>query len=68
MLFETRPDGATESATGTIRCRDGTENMALLRKLALNMLTHDKSVKIGLKAKGLKAALDPVYLLHVLNL
>jgi predicted transposase YbfD/YdcC len=46
---------------------DGAENFALLRKLAINLLRQDKSVKIGAKGKRLRAALDPNYLFHLLN-
>lgn len=51
------------------RHRIGTsaENFAILRKVALNLIRQDKSVKGGVKAKRLRAALDPSYLLHLLN-
>lgn len=49
------------------RAGNGPQNFALLRKLALNLLRQDKSVKIGTKGKRLRAALDPNYLIHVLN-
>lgn len=49
------------------RTGDGAQNMALLRKLAINLLRQDKSVKIGAQGKRLRAALDPNYLLHLLN-
>jgi predicted transposase YbfD/YdcC len=49
------------------RSGNGAENFALLRKLALNLLRQDQSVRIGAKAKRLRAALDPAYLLHLLN-
>jgi predicted transposase YbfD/YdcC len=43
------------------------ENFALLRKMALNLLRQDRSVKLGVKGKRLRAALSPDYLLHLLN-
>lgn len=45
----------------------GAENMALLRKLAINLIRQDQSVKIGAQGKRLRAALDPNYLLHLLD-
>jgi predicted transposase YbfD/YdcC len=49
------------------RQQHGAENFALLRKLAINLLRQDKSVTIGAKGKRLRAALDPNYLLYLLN-
>jgi predicted transposase YbfD/YdcC len=46
---------------------DGAENFALLRKLAINLLRQDKSVKIGVKGSTQAFALDPNYLFHLLN-
>ncbi len=46
---------------------DGAENFARLRKLTIHLLRQHKSVKIGAKGKRLPAALDPKYLLHLLN-
>lgn len=43
------------------------ENFGLLRKVALNLIQQDKSVKGGVKSKRLRAALDPDYLLHLLS-
>lgn len=43
-------------------------NFALLRRLVNNLLQHERSVKRGIKAKRLKAALNANYLLKVLRL
>ena len=42
------------------------ENLSRIRRLALNLLRQDKSVKVGAKAKRLKACLEEGYLLRVL--
>jgi len=44
------------------------ENFALLRRIVNNLLQHERSVRRGVKAKRLKAALDENYLLKVLRL
>lgn len=41
-------------------------NLALLRRLALNLLSHETSLNVGVKAKRLRAGWDPPYLLKVL--
>lgn len=43
------------------------ENLALVRKLALNLLRADPTRKIGVKGSRLKAGWDNDYLLHVLG-
>lgn len=42
------------------------QNLALLRRLALNLLRHESTAKIGTKAKRLKAGWDHAYLLKIL--
>ena len=43
------------------------ENLALTRKLALNLLRADPTRRIGVKGSRLKAGWDNDYLLHVLG-
>lgn len=50
-----------------IRVGNAAENMSTLRRLALNLLRREKSVKRGVHVKRLKAALDEKYLLKVLR-
>ncbi len=44
----------------------GAENMAMLRKMALNLLKQDKSIKAGIKSKRKVAGWDHDYLLKLL--
>ena len=44
------------------------ENLAQLRKMSLNLLAQEKTAKIGIANKRLKAAWDNNYLAKVLGL
>jgi len=50
-----------------IRKGNGTENFAVLRHIALNLLRRETSAKRSIKGKRMKAALDDKYLLKILT-
>jgi predicted transposase YbfD/YdcC len=50
-----------------IRKGNGTENFAVLRRIALNLLRRETSAKRSIKGKRMKAALDDKYLLKILT-
>ncbi len=49
------------------RSANAAENLATLRRLALNLLSREKSKKRSIKTKQLVAAWDHDFLLHLLN-
>jgi predicted transposase YbfD/YdcC len=59
-------DVAFREDDSRVRKDHAPRNLALLRRLALNLLKHDTSLKVGLKAKRLRAGWDNPYLLKVL--
>lgn len=50
-----------------VRRGNAAENFGLLRKIAHSLLQQEKTAKVGVHNKRLKAALDQKYLLRVLN-
>ena len=49
-----------------IRKKNGSQNFAILRRIALNLLRAEQSAKVGVATKRLKAAWDTEYLTTVL--
>ena len=50
-----------------VRKDHGPENLAAIRRIALNLLKRDKSVKLGIHNKRLKASRSPDYMLRLLT-
>lgn len=49
-----------------IRKDNAPQNLAMIRQIALNLLGREKSVKVGVKNKQFRAAMDNDYLLKIL--
>lgn len=60
-------DVAFREALSRIRIENGSENIATLRKIALNLLKEETSLKRGVASKRMAAGWDDDYLLKVLN-
>lgn len=60
-------DVAFREDESRVRVDHGAENVAILRRIALNLLRRDTTTKAGTKARRLKAGWDERYLLHLLS-
>lgn len=60
-------DVAMSEDDSRIRKENAPANMALLRRIALNLLKQEKTLKRGIQGKRLKAAINPDYLAKVLS-
>jgi hypothetical protein len=49
------------------RSRHAAQNMALINKVALNLLKHEKKTAVGVKCKQLKAGWHNDYMMKVLS-
>jgi hypothetical protein len=49
-----------------VRKDHGDQNLAVLRRIALGLLRHDKSVKLGARNKRLKGGRNRKYLMRML--
>ena len=50
-----------------LRSGYGAQNVALINKIALNLLKNEKNIKVGIKGKRLKAGWDNAYMMKVLT-
>jgi predicted transposase YbfD/YdcC len=60
-------DVAFREDQSRLRKGHGAENFAMLRHMALNLLQHDTTAKLGVKNKRLRAGWDPDYLITLLT-
>lgn len=49
-----------------VRLGNSAENLSILRRMAMNLMRQDKSVKVGIEAKRKRAGWDENYLLNIL--
>jgi len=61
-------DVAFREDESRVRAGHGAENLAVIRRIALNLIRQDTGTKGSVHTKRLKAAWDHAYLLHLLSL
>jgi hypothetical protein len=60
-------DVAFDEDQSRIRKQHAAENMATVRRIALNLLKQDKTLKVGLTNKRLRAGWDQTYLTKIIQ-
>lgn len=60
-------DVAFSEDDARVRIGHAAENLAVIRRIALNLLTRDTTTTIGVKARRRRCGWDNAYLLHVLT-
>lgn len=60
-------DRAFREDDSRVRKGNGAENLSILRRMAVNLLKQDKSLKVGVEAKRKRAGWDEAFLLKVLS-
>ncbi len=60
-------DMAFDQDHSRVRSGHADQNLAVLRRLALNLLQQQQTAKVGIKAKRKKAGWDYEYLIRVLS-
>jgi len=66
VTFSGEPLGSTREDDSRVRDRTAARNLALLRKIALNIVGRDKTTKASVRARRKKAAWNDAYMLKLL--
>ncbi len=66
VTFSGEPLGSTREDDSRVRDRTAARNLALLRKIALNIVGRDKTTKASVRARRKKAAWNDAYTLKLL--